>query len=167
VRSKRAGFQFGVTIFLLTAFVRPVAGQTMTNDERMIREARAASNRAIAAHDADAMAGYWMPDFHITPSTSVLRAGREDNRRSFAQLFAERPDVVYVRTPDTVELFLPWDVAAESGHWTGQWTQVDGVTRIGGTYYAQWRKVDGRWLIQAEIFVPTYCEGSSYCSKRP
>ena len=36
-----------------------------------------------------------------------------------------------------------------------------------GTYLAQWRKVDGAWLIQAELFVPTHCRGSAYCAKRP
>ena len=39
--------------------------------------------------------------------------------------------------------------------------------KIGGTYLAQWRKVDGRWLIQAELYVPTLCKGSKYCNQRP
>jgi ketosteroid isomerase-like protein len=167
VRSEKALFRLGAAVLLLTTLSMQGYAQTMTDDERLIREARAANNRAIAAHDADAMAGQWMPNFHITSSTGTLRGGREENRASLAQLFQDRPDVRYVRTPDVIQLLGSWDVAGESGHWTGQWTHTDGVVRVGGDYYAQWRKVDGRWLIQAEIFVPTHCAGSSYCDKRP
>jgi hypothetical protein len=60
-----------------------------------------------------------------------------------------------------------WDVASERGTWAGQWTQADGVTRIGGTYQAQWRKVNGEWLLQGELFVPTHCTGSSWCTRHP
>ena len=49
----------------------------------------------------------------------------------------------------------------------GTWTEPDGKLEIGGTYQAQWRKVDGRWLIQAEVFVPAHCKGSKYCAARP
>ncbi|HSR14412.1 MAG TPA: nuclear transport factor 2 family protein [Gemmatimonadales bacterium] len=149
----------------LTALAAPVAAQQ--SDEEVIRAARAASNRAIAAHDADALAVTWMEDYHITPSTSDLLAGREANRRLFVELFRSRPDVVYVRTPDSVAVNRSWAVAAEQGHWTGQWTQAGASIRIGGSYYAQWRKSDGRWLIQAEVFVPTWCEGGVYCAQRP
>ena len=33
---------------------------------------------------------------------------------------------------------------------------------IGGIYQAQWRKIDGRWLIQGELYVPTHCRGSEF-----
>jgi hypothetical protein len=45
--------------------------------------------------------------------------------------------------------------------------EPDGALEIGGTYQAQWRKVDGQWLIQAELFVPTRCKGGAYCRRRP
>ena len=38
---------------------------------------------------------------------------------------------------------------------------------VGGTYMAQWRKVNGVWLVQAEVFVPTRCTGSKYCAAHP
>ena len=56
--------------------------------------------------------------------------------------------------PTTVDVFAAWAVASERGEWTGTWTEPDGPLEIGGTYQAQWRKVEGRWLIQAELFVP-------------
>ena len=80
---------------------------------------------------------------------------------------ASRPDVVYLRTPSEIEVMPSWNVATERGTWTGQWTQSDGVTKIGGTYLAQWRKANGEWFLQAELFVPTNCTGSSWCDKHP
>lgn len=136
-------------------------------DEQMIRAARASSNAAIAAHDPAAMARYWMEDVHVLASTSAQTAGRTANQERMAAQFKNRPDTIYVRTPVTVEVFLPWAVASERGEWTGRWTEPDGVMSIGGTYQAQWRRVDGRWLIQGELFVPTHCSGSKYCNARP
>ena len=56
---------------------------------------------------------------------------------------------------------------ARGGEWTGRWTEPDGVVQVRGTYLAQWRKVNGTWLIQAEVFVPTACTGSTYCAAHP
>jgi hypothetical protein len=84
-----------------------------------------------------------------------------------AEQFKNHPDTIYVRTPRTVEVYAPWGVASERGDWTGGWTEPDGKLEIGGTYQAQWRKIDGEWLIQAELFVPTHCHGSKYCNQRP
>ncbi len=139
----------------------------MSTDETSIRAARARSNAAIAKHDVAGIAAHWMPDVHMVTSTSAQVAGREVNGQRMAEGFKRRPDTVYVRTPTAVEINAPWTVASERGEWTGRWTEPDGVVEIGGTYLAQWRKVDGTWLIQAELFVPTHCRGSAYCAKRP
>lgn len=140
------------------------AGQ---DDATLIREARIRSNAAIAAHDTDALARIWMSDVTVVTSTGATQSGREANRDSFAAQFTARPDVVYIRTPDVIDVMPGWEVASERGTWTGQWTQPDGVTRIGGTYLAQWRKVNGAWLLHAELFVPTHCTGSSWCDRHP
>src|SRR5690606_17521240 len=132
-----------------------------------IRAARAASNAAIAAHDVDGIARHWLPDVHIVTSTSAQGTGRDVNATRMSQQFARRPDTVYVRTPEVVDVYAAWDVASERGTWTGRWTEPDGVVDIAGTYLAQWRRVDGAWRIQAELFVPTTCRGSKYCDARP
>lgn len=136
-------------------------------DEKLIREARARSNAAITAKDVAAVAREWMDTVHVLTSTSAQGAGREANQKRLESQFAARPDTVYVRTPLTVDIYAPWSVASERGEWTGRWTEPDGVLTIGGTYLAQWRKIDGRWLIQGELFVPTHCRGSKYCDQRP
>jgi ketosteroid isomerase-like protein len=137
-------------------------------DEPMIREARARSNAAIAAHDPVAIAREWMEDVHVVSSTSAQVAGRQANQERMTAQFKSRPDTIYIRKPGTIDIYSSWSVASERGEWTGRWTEPDGPLEIGGTYLAQWRKVEGRWLIQAELYVPTRCSGSRrYCSQRP
>jgi ketosteroid isomerase-like protein len=136
-------------------------------DQQAIREARARSNAAIAAHDLAAIARVWMDNVHVVASTSAQTAGRGANQQRFAEQFKARPDTVYVRKTTAIDVYSPWDVAAERGEWTGRWTEPDGTMLIGGTYLVQWRKVEGQWLIQGELYVPTHCRGSKYCNARP
>jgi len=138
-----------------------------TGDDQLIRAARDRSNSAIAKHDLDGIAAAWMEDVHVVSSTSAQTAGKAANRERMAAQFKNRPDTVYVRKPITIEAYAPWNVASERGEWTGTWTEPDGRLQIGGTYQAQWRKIDGRWLIQGELFVPAHCKGSKYCNQRP
>lgn len=161
-------------LLLTGAMSAPVAlaatmtgGEAQAPDDAAIRAARADSNAAIARHDVTGIRRHWMTDVHIVTSTSTQGTGREVNGERMAQQFQRRPDTVYVRTPVTVDVFREWNVASERGEWTGRWTEPDGGVDIAGTYLAQWRKVDGTWLIQSELFVPTRCRGSKYCATHP
>ena len=136
-------------------------------DEQAIRDARARSNAAIAAHDVAGIARAWVNDVHVVSSTSTQTAGSQANQQRMTRQFETKPDTIYVRTPGTIDVYSPWNVASERGEWIGRWTEPDGKLEIGGTYLAQWRRIDGRWLIQAELYVPTHCRGSKYCSQRP
>jgi ketosteroid isomerase-like protein len=136
-------------------------------DEAAIRAARAENNRAIAAHDTAAIASLWLPEFWLVSSSNAQSAGQAAARARFSQIFASRPDVVFVRTPQHIHVNASWAQAAESGTWTGRWTQSDSVTLVGGPYFAKWRKVDGRWMLLAEVYVQTSCAGSSYCASPP
>ena len=135
--------------------------------EQLIRAARARSNLALAAHDLEAAAREWAIDVQVLSSTGAQAGGREGNAASLGRQFARRPDTRYVRTPVTIEVFAPWAVASERGEWTATWTEPDGPLEIGGTYQAQWRLIDGRWLIQGELYVPTRCRGGAYCERHP
>jgi ketosteroid isomerase-like protein len=143
------------------------SGAGAQTDEQVIRDVRARSNAAIAAHDVAGIARPWLNDVHVVTSTSVQGAGSQINQQRMAAQFKNRPDTIYVRTPATIDVYAPWEVASERGTWVGRWTEPDGKLEIGGTYLAQWRKVNGEWLIQAELYVPTHCRGSKYCSQRP
>jgi uncharacterized protein (TIGR02246 family) len=136
-------------------------------DEQMIRDARARSNAAIKAHDPAAMARLWVEDILVVRSTGAQLTGRQGNQDRMAQQFATRPDTIYVRQPSAIDVYLPWEMASERGEWTARWTEPDGVVDTSGTYMAQWRRVNGQWLIRAELYVPTRCTGSKYCSQRP
>jgi uncharacterized protein (TIGR02246 family) len=158
--------QLAALLLFALSHATSVSAQTPA-DERMIRDVRARSNAAIAAHDPPAIAQAWMEDVHVTSSTSAQTSGRTTNQERMAQQFARRPDTIYVRTPVAIDVFSPWAIASERGEWTGRWTEPDGVMEIGGTYLVQWRRTDGRWLIQSELYVPTHCKGSAYCHRRP
>ena len=136
-------------------------------DEQTIRDIRARSNAAIAAHDLAGIARAWAGDIHVFTSTSAQASGSQANQQRMAAQFKNRPDTIYVRTPEAVAIYAPWNVASERGTWVGRWTEPDGKLEIGGTYQAQWRKINGQWLIQAELYVPTHCRGSNYCNQRP
>jgi ketosteroid isomerase-like protein len=145
----------------------PTGNATSTTAASLIREARERSNDAIARHDTAAMVREWMPDVHVVASTGAQTAGATLNAQRMAKQFERRRDTRYVRTPDAVDVFDVWDVASERGTWVGTWTDPDGPVRISGLYQAQWRRVEGRWRIQAEVFVPTACVGGAYCATRP
>lgn len=164
-----AALAFTFAVCAATPYYRthPVQAWQQSTDEQLIREARARSNAAIRAHDAAAMARLWMDDVHVVRSTGTQVAGRERNQQRMAQQFATRPDTIYVRQPSAIDVYLPWGMASERGEWTAQWTEPDGIVDMAGTYMAQWRRIDRVWLIQAEVYVPTRCAGSRYCSQRP
>ena len=155
-----------VALELVFAYGQTTSAQPSA-DEQLIREARARSNAAIAKHDPAAIARAWMEDVHVVSSTSAQAAGRQANQDRMAAQFRNRPDTIYVRRPIKIAVYGPWSVASERGEWAGGWTEPDGKFEIGGAYLAQWRKVDGLWLIQAELYVPTHCTGSKYCAQRP
>jgi hypothetical protein len=142
-------------------------GQSAATDEAAIRAARARSNRAIVAHNLDSAAALWSPDYVGVSSTNSRAIGRDAERALLAQLIAARPDVVYVRTPLSVSVNVAWGHAGESGRWSGKWSGADGVTRVGGTYFAKWTKASGTWTIVAETFVQTSCSGTHYCDAPP
>ncbi|MEO7084874.1 MAG: DUF4440 domain-containing protein [Gemmatimonadaceae bacterium] len=146
----------------------PLSGQARPTDRAAIRAARAASNRAIAAHDADAAAAIWSVDYVGVSSSNVRTVGRDAERQHVANIFSARNDAVYVRTPSSVVVNAGWGQAAESGQWTGQWGGAAGTTKIGGVYFAKWkRESDGSWRIIAETFVQTTCSGTAYCDAPP
>jgi ketosteroid isomerase-like protein len=156
---------FRTSVLLVPALC--IAAAQPPSDEQQIRSARERSNAAIAKHDLDGIAAAWTDTVHIVSSTSAQAAGKAANRARMAAQFKNRPDTVYVRKPVTIEVYAPWEVASERGEWTGAWTEPDGRLEIGGLYQAQWRKINGRWLIQAELFVPTRCKGANYCRQHP
>jgi ketosteroid isomerase-like protein len=136
-------------------------------DEMAIRNARLNSNAAIVSKDTNAIAQYWADDYHLVSSRNSEVAGRVKNRHNFATELYTKKEVLYVRSSQKVDVYAPWNMAAETGVWTGQWREPDGLVQLKGSYLAKWHKVNGEWKIRAEIFVPLSCTGSSFCDKKP
>lgn len=132
---------------------------TTSGEAYVIRSLRAASNAAIAAHDAAAVASFFDEDYVITISTGAIERSRQAASESFAAHFARFPDVVYVRTPKEIVVSEAYPLAFESGTWVGSRTDANGPLENGGKYTASWRKVDGTWKIHSELFVGLYCRG--------
>jgi len=130
-----------------------------TPDSDQIRNARDQYNNAIARHDVQAIMSFIDDEYQITTSLGQLIQGRDQEAASWQELFSTRQNVLYVRTPETVEMSDAYLLAAETGTWVGTWSTPDGGVRTGGRYSAMWRQVDGEWKVRSELFVALYCEG--------
>jgi len=147
---------YSILLFFLTC--RFAAAQS---GEQVIRDLRQRSNEAIARHDTASLAKFWLNDVHVLTSRSVSLSGRQANQKAFQNEFEAKEELLYVRTPTTVEIFPDWDMAAEYGRWTGTWKTNGLSTHIGGSYYAKWHKTDGVWKIKAEIYTPAVVNESA------
>jgi ketosteroid isomerase-like protein len=118
------------------------------NDTALIKAARIASNAAIALHDIDGLAKDWMPDFVLTRGSGASLTGKDAIIASWKELFRTNKTVSYVRNPTSIIIgdngIMAWE--------TGIWTAKNSYSK-GGNYSAMWRKIDGIWKLQAELFV--------------
>jgi ketosteroid isomerase-like protein len=134
-----------LTIFAFLLFAQCTFAQ---DDEAVIKSARMASNAAIAAHDIDGMAKYWLPDFVQTIGRGVSLTGKDTIITSWKTLFKSNPTVSYERIPTSIVVgdngIMAWE--------TGTWIATNSYSK-GGNYAAMWRKIDGVWKLQAELFV--------------
>lgn len=163
----RAALLLLVALSARTAFGQTAGAPGSTVDADLIRQRRESSNAAIARHDTAGFAAILAPDLVVVSSTSAQTHSRQEHVRSMAEWFVARPDVVYRRTPESVRVFEPWQMASEAGTWVGSWTAADGKVMIGGRYFAKWRVRNGVWLVESETYVPEHCTGSVYCSTLP
>ncbi|MBA4145947.1 MAG: hypothetical protein DI538_20970 [Azospira oryzae] len=152
---------------VLLSCKKDISSSSPSNEEISIREVRRLSNEAIAQHDTVALISAWTADYHMLTSRNAEVSGAANAAHKFAEEFNVRPDVIYTRTPDKVDVFTAWNMAAEQGHWTGQWTDHNEVISVSGTYFAKWHYVNQQWLIRAEVFVPLACAGGAFCDQSP
>lgn len=140
-----------------------IALVSMPRDETLIRDARAESNRAIAAHAVDDILAAMEDEVVITRGNGAVVNGKEAAKKAFSEAFAQSKDLVYARIPERVEVSTSEPLAAERGSWTAHWTTAEGkAASTNGTYLAMWRKkVDTNglpeWKIRSELFVALSC----------
>ena len=119
------------------------------NEEELIRKARQTSNEAIARQDLDGISKFWLDDYLVIRGSGVIELGKEANIASWRKMFKENPQTYFERIPSEIIISKnnP-DLAWESGEWKGYNTYSKG-----GRYSAQWKRKDGEWKLQAELFV--------------
>ena len=132
--------------FLLSAQL--VFAQTYKQDVAAIKSSRLASNEAIAKHNIDGIAKFWLPDFVQTIGRGVSTTGKDAVIAGWKELFKTNKAVSYTRTPTNIVVgdngIMAWE--------TGTWAAKSSYSK-GGNYSAMWRKVNGTWMLQAELFV--------------
>ena len=135
-------------------------------NEREILSARQSQNQAIAAFDADRVAGFWTDDVELRRGLGQLVLGRAAYRQLFVESGNRDSALVYQREPSHIESSPTWPLAFESGTWEAHVGRIDGPVVIRGQYGAQWVKRDGRWLIRSLIarFVMHFRHGSQLFS---
>ena len=140
---------------------------TTSTDQQMIVDSRISFNQAIASHDTSALVKHWTDDIVVITSRNARFVGKDQYAAGLGEEFRSKEDVVYIRNPETIEVFPAWEMAAESGRWIGTWKNGDESIEVVGTYYAKWKKINNQWLISAEVFTPLRCRGGNYCLDVP
>ena len=139
-----------ITALLLT-FTLAFAQENQQEDIVAINKSRAASNAAIARHDIDGMSKYWLNDFVQTIGRGTSLTGKDTITATWKNLFHSNPTVIYTRMPSSIIIGDSGIMAWETGTWTAQ----NSYSR-GGNYSAMWRKTEGKWKLQAELYVSLY-----------
>jgi ketosteroid isomerase-like protein len=127
--------------------------ESSNSDEKAIIQQRQISNKSLAEQDIEAFLGTLMPDYHVVTAANYQLSGHQAQREMMQRVFTEYPDASYVRSPVKLDFNPAQDTAAETGAWAGKWTRDGRQVQLQGSYFAKWRKVQDRWLLQAEIFV--------------
>jgi hypothetical protein len=132
----------------------PLSAQTMTPSEATLHELRRASNAALNAGDVDAFMASIDADYVGTGGNGGHIRSRGELRTLIEGVAASPTDLYFVRTAHGFEVDDEAGRAMETGRWAGL-ERVAGAERPTGQgrYAAYWRRLDGAWVIHAEIFV--------------
>lgn len=124
------------------------------DDVAAIREARAAYNAAIIAHDTDGVRAAFVDSYvGIAGSGGEVISGGDAMAAFFARSFLNPQFIAYVRTPDVVSVAVGAERAMERGHWLGRFRSAGGETRLSGEYLAVWVPTSAGWRLRSESFV--------------
>jgi len=137
-----------ILIFTLVSLFQPLAGQDKEQEMSIIKSLRTASNESIAKRDMDGISRHWLEDFVIIRGNGSHLTGKDTIVGMWKEFFKTNPDVSFVRNPTEISInhlnLMAWE--------TGTWIGINSYSQ-GGNYSAMWRKIDGVWKLQAELFV--------------
>ena len=115
-------------------------------DITAIKGARKASNEAIKRKDVSSISAYWLPDFIQIAGDGSHTVGREKIAKDWKRMFSSSSPV-FERLPEDIIIAASGNIAWEKG----TCAYKDEVYK--GNYSAMWRKNNGRWLTQCELYV--------------
>ena len=136
-----------IFLFLLS-FYQTFSQNPHNNDIAIIKSNRAASNDAIARHDVDGIAKFWLDDFVQVIGRGVYQTGKDSIIASWKALFSTNSQIGYIRNPEEITISDDDTLAWERGQWIG----IHSYSK-GGNYAAMWIKRNGNWMLKAELFV--------------
>jgi len=111
-----------------------------------IKAARLDSNACILKKDVAGVAKYWLNDFVQIAGDGSHTQGKTQLIKDWKYMFAQSSPV-FERIPDAVKISEGGDLAWEQGTWNYK------TAPYRGNYAAMWRKVNGKWLTQSELYV--------------
>lgn len=156
-----------IVLMALTALLAPAPALSCESvgdatEIDAVHAQRAAFNAAIAAEDVETIAAVLHENvLLVTGTASEVFSGRAAQLALWRDDFAAGERAVYLRAPDCVRVSAVVPVALETGRWRGEW-EGDAARFAAGTYAAKWRRVDGAWLLEAELFATEAC-GGDFC----
>lgn len=112
----------------------------------LICQSRIYSNSAIAKQDVNGIAQFWMDDMIVISGEGGQYIGKDVLIEVFNQMF-EEDSPVFERIPAEIIIGNSGILAWETGTWNYK------TDSFRGNYSAMWRKINGRWLTQSELFV--------------
>jgi ketosteroid isomerase-like protein len=112
----------------------------------IIKQSRLASNAAILKKDVVGVSKYWLPDFVQVAGDGSHTVGKVRIVADWKFMFAHSSPV-FKRTPSEIKISDSGDKAWEQGTWAYK------NEAFRGNYSAMWRKINGNWLTQCELYV--------------
>lgn len=137
-------------------------GRFSATDATDIKHSRDLLNEAVVTRRFSDLGPLLAEDVvDIIPSGA--RKGKDAVAQSYESLLKRRPDLKLILTPDKIETYPLWSLAAESGHWYESWTEKGDFTELRGAYFAMWKMRGTQWLLSSQIKTPLSCKGTIYC----
>ncbi|MGA9574258.1 MAG: nuclear transport factor 2 family protein [Lysobacterales bacterium] len=127
-----------------------------------VRTQRQAFNQAIAEEDLQSIEIILHENvLLVTGTDSDIYRGREAQLAIWDDDFGNPDRAVYKRTPACIRVSPVFPIALEYGNWRGERQNRTEDFAAGG-YAAKWRRIDGHWRLESEIFSTEAC-GGDFC----
>lgn len=104
------------------------------------------SNMAISNQDVAGVAKYWMEDIVVISGEGGQYTGKAKLLKVWKEMFSKKAPL-FERLPAEIVIGDSGILAWESGTWNYK------TESFRGKYSAMWRKINGVWLTQSELFV--------------